>query len=60
LAAAIAARQNLPQVDDPIFSAPVTNRGGIHDPDLVDAEANRLHDAQQNLPPVDDPAIAAQ
>ncbi|XP_051207190.1 mitochondrial import inner membrane translocase subunit TIM17-1-like [Lolium perenne] len=60
LAAAIAAQRNLPQVDDPILSAAVTNRVVVHDPDLVDAEANRLHDADQNLPPVDDPAIAAQ
>ncbi|KAK1678979.1 hypothetical protein QYE76_039827 [Lolium multiflorum] len=42
LAAAIAAQQNLPQVDDTILS------GFVHDPNLVDAESNRLHDAQHN------------
>ncbi|KAM0904917.1 hypothetical protein ACQ4PT_017698 [Festuca glaucescens] len=50
-------QQNLPQVDEPIFAAAVTNRV-VDDPNLVDDVANRLHDAQQNLPPVDDPAIA--
>uniref|UniRef100_A0ACD5YZW1 Uncharacterized protein n=1 Tax=Avena sativa TaxID=4498 RepID=A0ACD5YZW1_AVESA len=52
-----AAQQDLPQVDDPILFAGVTNR--VDDPDLAAAVANRVHAAQQNQPPVDDPAFAA-